>query len=411
MELERFASEFAHPDVIAACVTLLRDYNRNPVKTNYYCAHLMKRLCALPNDFAGKDPRTLKPLTFIFMMYHVSVIQLASLILNDKSINGRKEFAEMREWAKSFSAQFLRDSMENPMLFVEALFWRSEKSSNADLARHYGLLDGSVAFVSTDGKYNAGLSNTGTGTPKLTKTAAEKHAAEAEARRNALAGSESEEAQLDFEDEDDALRGFQRQPKRNGRRTVVSKKKKLAPRSRSSSSSGSSSSSDSSGSSDSNDSSTSGSSSSKSSASSRHVGLQTTSLQIASTAKVPEEMQTEARPREDLGAKATGVRKLRKGAAFSQSSDSDDSMSGTQASTARQRQLQRKSLVMASDSDDETPQLRPTAGSPTQVKKTEELEKFGDQASRGVSYVGSASAMDDVDAELARDLDPGSLFA
>ena len=59
-----------------------------------------------------------------------------------------KEFSDLRSWATSFSSHFLRDSAANPFLVVEALFWRPEKGANAEVARHYGLIDGSVAGLS-----------------------------------------------------------------------------------------------------------------------------------------------------------------------------------------------------------------------------------------------------------------------
>ena len=89
------------------------------------------------------------------LLYHWSLLEVATAILNDRAISHVKEFADVRAWATSLSAHFLRDSAANPFLVVEALFWRADKSAHAHVANHYGLVDGSVA--STEAAYAAAL--------------------------------------------------------------------------------------------------------------------------------------------------------------------------------------------------------------------------------------------------------------
>lgn len=67
------------------------------------------------------------------------------------ALAGVKEFADLRAWAGSFAAHFLRDSSANPFLVVEALFWRADKSANAEVARHYGLIDGTAVGLDGSG--------------------------------------------------------------------------------------------------------------------------------------------------------------------------------------------------------------------------------------------------------------------
>ena len=43
------------------------------------------------------------------------------------------------DWAVEYAREFLRDALENPLLYVEALFSRPEKSTLGFIARHYGL--------------------------------------------------------------------------------------------------------------------------------------------------------------------------------------------------------------------------------------------------------------------------------
>lgn len=68
--------------------------------------------------------------------------QLASGILSDKRAAAAAELADVRAWALSFSRQFIADARENPLIAAEALFWRPDRASNADLAGHYGLIHG-----------------------------------------------------------------------------------------------------------------------------------------------------------------------------------------------------------------------------------------------------------------------------
>lgn len=84
----------------------------------------------------------------------------------------------------------------NPFLFVEALFWRGDKTTNGAVANHYGLVDGSVGAA--EAAYAAAL-----GHKRKGKTALARDEAQAEARRNALrTADEEEEAQAEFDLED-----------------------------------------------------------------------------------------------------------------------------------------------------------------------------------------------------------------
>jgi hypothetical protein len=81
------------------------------------------------------------------MLFHVSVIDLACKLLHDHRVtHGGSEYRELRHWARDLVSHFITEATVNPLLYVEALFWRPEKGQNADVARHYGLLDGPVAL-------------------------------------------------------------------------------------------------------------------------------------------------------------------------------------------------------------------------------------------------------------------------
>lgn len=83
-ELERFVGDFLHPTVLQAYTAALGSYARNGPKVNHYIVHFLRRMASLPNDMAGTDPSTGKPLTFEVMLYHWSLLDTVNGILNDR---------------------------------------------------------------------------------------------------------------------------------------------------------------------------------------------------------------------------------------------------------------------------------------------------------------------------------------
>ena len=65
------------------------------------------------------------------------------------TIETSRDHVDLRRWARSFSSRFLSASASNPLLFVEALFWRPEKAQNATVATHYGAGAGEGETTST----------------------------------------------------------------------------------------------------------------------------------------------------------------------------------------------------------------------------------------------------------------------
>lgn len=231
-ELERYAAEFAHPSVVQACTHLLRGYRSNSPKLNYFAVALLRRLAALPNEYAGADPSTGRPLTYEVLTLHVSTLQVAGAILSDRLAAaavsqggpGAAQFRDVTAWAHSTAAAFLRLSSSNLLLPVEALFWRGEKSALADLARHYGVIDGQVAHMTEDGeRYVAALpadARAAGGEKRVSAAAQERNAAEAQARLNAEAREEDAgEAQLGSEEEEEEEEGAV-----NDRRTAAKRR-------------------------------------------------------------------------------------------------------------------------------------------------------------------------------------------
>jgi hypothetical protein len=220
-ELERYCSEFAHPQVVKALCVVLLNYRVNSAKTNFQTVSLLRRLSALPNDYAGNDQNN-QPFTYQVLLFSHSTLMVASTILNDRHAcslaMGQGSQADnyrcLLNWARDITFAFLRECRKNRLMWVEALFTRSEKSALADLARHYGLVDGAEGgalayFNETEGKYvysTADPSRVGAdGRKKMSKAALARHEATLEAERNAYRDEDEEaaEAQLRLSDDDD----------------------------------------------------------------------------------------------------------------------------------------------------------------------------------------------------------------
>ena len=243
-EANKYTAEYAHPTVIQVTTDLLKNYLTNGVKLNYYLVQLLRRISTLPNDAAGVNPLTNKPFTFQVMLYHVHVFNVVTDILGNRTIQSLKAFSDVRQWALEFSQSFLKDTKENPLLFVEALFWRSEKNANAEVAQHYGLLIGNPT----------GYDENGNKIKRKTKAAIAADEAEAEARKNKIyvpADNEGE-AQASFSDlssDDSSIRQRRKQSKHSSKKNKYRSKNKYRKNSSGSDSDSSNSSSNSSSSS------------------------------------------------------------------------------------------------------------------------------------------------------------------
>ena len=125
----------------------------------------------------------------------------------------RRDYEPVRAWARSFSLDFLAATETNPMVWVEALFWRPEKGANAELSRHYGLIDG-AALAGLSGAELSALLSAGGAKSLMGKPSKPKHRsraaldadeAEAEAARNraaaAAGGADDDEAVASFSDD------------------------------------------------------------------------------------------------------------------------------------------------------------------------------------------------------------------
>lgn len=227
-ELEKFICEFAHPAVVRATDTVLRSYRSNHPKISYFAVRLLDRLAALPNEYAGTDPQTGRPLTYETMLFHQSLLRTATIILKDRSAAAALaanapsagQYRDVIPWARRLGSSFARALATNHLMAIEALFWRPEKSAHADLARHYGAIDGHFARFSADsGKYEPAVAAApgragagGGGGGRVSAAAAERNAAEAQAAayREARAAGQDADAEeeavfRDDDEEDDAL--------------------------------------------------------------------------------------------------------------------------------------------------------------------------------------------------------------
>jgi hypothetical protein len=181
---DAFSAQFAHPTVIQCYLFALKSCLINTDKLNYYACHFLRRLTTIPNDAAGTDPRNEhKPFTFASMLFNVSTVALAEQILTHPGVLASRTCKDVVHWASNFSSSFLSAAKENPLLFVEALFWRHEKGANADVSTHYGIATGHVSRAE-DG--TSDLLFGGLKKKKKSKAALAIDEAEFEARKNRL---------------------------------------------------------------------------------------------------------------------------------------------------------------------------------------------------------------------------------
>ena len=206
-EVDSFTTEFCYPAVVQACLALLAPDQclRNSAQTNYFATHLLRRIAQLPNDMAGKDPRTGELFTFRTMLYNVASVRVASEALQSARVVASESCRCVVSWAREFAVDFVSATRENPLLVAEALFWRGEKGVNAELARHYGIATHEASLSDSRGLAAGGK--------KKSKAAIAADEAEAEARKNRIAAGleggvaaatsgagDDDEAQMSFSD-------------------------------------------------------------------------------------------------------------------------------------------------------------------------------------------------------------------
>uniref|UniRef100_A0A803M022 Timeless N-terminal domain-containing protein n=1 Tax=Chenopodium quinoa TaxID=63459 RepID=A0A803M022_CHEQI len=103
----------ANSSIISNLCCLLKNYKSNSTATNHYILCLLRRI---------SDDLDLAP-----MLYQLSCLVIFYDILNEHKENPRKEYENIAQFLTSLIRRMLRKMKDQPLLFVDVLFWKTRK--------------------------------------------------------------------------------------------------------------------------------------------------------------------------------------------------------------------------------------------------------------------------------------------
>ncbi|KAF8413264.1 hypothetical protein HHK36_001240 [Tetracentron sinense] len=104
---------FANNTIIQNLCWLLKFYKNNSTSTNHYIICMLRRIC---------DDLELSP-----MLYQLSLLNTFYDILVEQKSSPCKEYANIVSFLTNLVRKMLRKMKSQPLLFVEALFWKTRK--------------------------------------------------------------------------------------------------------------------------------------------------------------------------------------------------------------------------------------------------------------------------------------------
>ncbi|XP_042980832.1 protein timeless homolog [Carya illinoinensis] len=111
--LSTLISAFANNNIIHRLCWLLKFYKSNSASTNHYIICLLRRIT---------EDLELSP-----MLYQISILTIFHNILVEQKSCPSKEYENLIDFLKSLVRRMLRKMKIQPLLFVEALFWKTRK--------------------------------------------------------------------------------------------------------------------------------------------------------------------------------------------------------------------------------------------------------------------------------------------
>ncbi|XP_056158902.1 topoisomerase 1-associated factor 1 isoform X2 [Syzygium oleosum] len=118
-------SAFANNDIIHNLCWLLKFYKSNSINTNHYILSILSRIA---------DDLELSP-----MLYQLSLLTIFHEILVEQRSSPNKEYTEIVNFLTNLVRKMLRKMKQQPLLFVEVLFWKTRKEChhiNAEYLLH-----------------------------------------------------------------------------------------------------------------------------------------------------------------------------------------------------------------------------------------------------------------------------------
>ncbi|CAI0546389.1 unnamed protein product [Linum tenue] len=111
-----FMKSFANHSFVCNLCWLLRFYKSNSVTTNHYIISMLRRIT---------EDQDLSP-----MLYQLSLLTMFYDILNEQKSSPCKEYENIVEFLTTLVRRMLRKMKNQPLLFLEVLFWKSRSECN-----------------------------------------------------------------------------------------------------------------------------------------------------------------------------------------------------------------------------------------------------------------------------------------
>ncbi|XP_050224159.1 uncharacterized protein LOC126673890 [Mercurialis annua] len=124
-KVSTFLSAFGNQHIIRNLCWLLRFYKNNSISTNSYIISMLRRIT---------DDLDLAP-----MLYQLSLLTTFYDILDEQQSSPCKEYASIVDFLTTLMRRMLRKMKNQPLLFVEVLFWKSRREChyiNAEYLLH-----------------------------------------------------------------------------------------------------------------------------------------------------------------------------------------------------------------------------------------------------------------------------------
>jgi len=129
-DLVKFQQDFMTNKILRNYCILLSQYRTNSVQINHYVTCYLRRMCDI--EIKEKCGVTMET-----SLWQVSILTLFDRILSDPCMKG-SVYHNLRSLIRQVTRNFLKAAQDNPLVFVEALFWRT-KNENKNLYTHYDI--------------------------------------------------------------------------------------------------------------------------------------------------------------------------------------------------------------------------------------------------------------------------------
>jgi hypothetical protein len=128
---DSYLKKFFTNTIIQVYLRILEQYKYNDLHINHCVIKLLHRLSTLRIGELGygvDEDNEYRHAYGETILYQVAYMDLFERILEDKNIRHDKRYRDVLGFTKSIVRHFIRAIKENPLLIVEAMFWRSRRA-------------------------------------------------------------------------------------------------------------------------------------------------------------------------------------------------------------------------------------------------------------------------------------------